>query len=155
MEGTPTPHRLRHVNDTHERALINSFNFTVTGWGIKANLTSGDISQDLSFWNETAIESWHEDDQHDLSHPHVLPEDREVLLHVETCQKSRATRVRAGVLQRHRAGRLEGVRRRQLRALQHLVSLPAFLLQRVHHGLHLRALGPRPFGLGQHLSRDA
>jgi hypothetical protein len=44
------------VNDTHERALINSFNFTVTGWGIKANLTSGDISQDLSFWNETAID---------------------------------------------------------------------------------------------------
>ncbi len=44
------------VNDTRERALINSFNFTVTGWGIKANLTSGDISQDLSFWNETAID---------------------------------------------------------------------------------------------------
>jgi hypothetical protein len=44
------------VNDTHERALINSFNFTVTGWGIKANVTSGDVSQDLSFWNETAID---------------------------------------------------------------------------------------------------
>ena len=44
------------VNDTRERALINSFDFTVTGWGIRANLTSGDISQDLSFWNETAID---------------------------------------------------------------------------------------------------
>jgi hypothetical protein len=44
------------VNDTRERALINSFNFTVTGWGVKANLTSGDISQDLSFWNETTID---------------------------------------------------------------------------------------------------
>jgi hypothetical protein len=44
------------VNDTRERALINSFNFTVTGWGVNANLTSGDISQDLSFWNETAID---------------------------------------------------------------------------------------------------
>jgi hypothetical protein len=44
------------VNDTHERALINSFNFTVTGWGINANVTSGDISQDLSFWNETGID---------------------------------------------------------------------------------------------------
>ena len=44
------------VNDTRERALINSFNFTVTGWGVNANLTSGDISQDLSFWNETALD---------------------------------------------------------------------------------------------------
>ena len=44
------------VNDTRERALINSFNFTTTGWGVKANLTSGDISQDLSFWNQTAID---------------------------------------------------------------------------------------------------
>jgi hypothetical protein len=44
------------VNDTHERALIDSFNFTVTGFGILANLTSGDISQDLSFWNATAID---------------------------------------------------------------------------------------------------
>ncbi len=47
---------ITNVNDTHERALINSFNFTVTGWGVKTNLTSGDISQDLSFWNETAID---------------------------------------------------------------------------------------------------
>lgn len=44
------------VNDTRERALINSFNFTTVAWGVKANLTSGDISQDLSFWNETAID---------------------------------------------------------------------------------------------------
>jgi hypothetical protein len=44
------------VNDTRERALINSFDFTVTGWGIKANLTSGDISQDVSFWNETSVQ---------------------------------------------------------------------------------------------------
>jgi hypothetical protein len=44
------------VNDTRERALINSFNFTVTGWGIKANLTSGDISQDVSFWNEASVQ---------------------------------------------------------------------------------------------------
>ena len=44
------------VNDTRERALINSFNITVTGSGVKANLTSGDISQDLSFWNQTAID---------------------------------------------------------------------------------------------------
>ena len=33
----------------------------------------------------------HEDDEHDLSRPHLLPEDREVLLHVETCPRSRAT----------------------------------------------------------------
>jgi len=44
-----------NVNDTRERALINSFNFTVTGWGAKANLTSGDISQSISFWNQTAL----------------------------------------------------------------------------------------------------
>jgi hypothetical protein len=44
------------VNDTRERALINSFNFTVTGWGVRANVSSGDISQDLSFWNETALD---------------------------------------------------------------------------------------------------
>jgi hypothetical protein len=44
------------VNDTRERALVNSFNFTVTGWGVNANLTSGDISQDLSFWNQTALD---------------------------------------------------------------------------------------------------
>ena len=43
------------VNDTRERALINSFNFTTMGWGVKANLASGDISQDLSFWNQTTI----------------------------------------------------------------------------------------------------
>ncbi len=42
------------VNDTRERALINSFNFTTVGWGVKANLISGDISQDLSFWNQTS-----------------------------------------------------------------------------------------------------
>jgi hypothetical protein len=42
------------VNDTRERALINSFNFTTTAWGVNANLTSGDISQDLSFWNQTS-----------------------------------------------------------------------------------------------------
>jgi hypothetical protein len=44
------------INDTRERTLINSFNFTTTGWGVKANLTSGDISQGLSFWNQTAID---------------------------------------------------------------------------------------------------
>jgi hypothetical protein len=44
------------VNDTRERALINSFNFTTTAWGVKANLTSGDISQGLSFWNQTGID---------------------------------------------------------------------------------------------------
>jgi len=44
------------VNDTGERALINSFNFTTTAWGIRANLTSGDISQDLSFWNQTSVD---------------------------------------------------------------------------------------------------
>ena len=43
-------------NDTRERALINSFNFTVTGWGVNENLTSGDISQDLSFWNQTGLD---------------------------------------------------------------------------------------------------
>ena len=43
------------VNDTRERALINSFNFTTLGWGLKADLASGDISQDLSFWNQTSI----------------------------------------------------------------------------------------------------
>ena len=43
------------VNDTRERALINSFNFTTMAWGVKANLASGDISQDLSFWNQTTI----------------------------------------------------------------------------------------------------
>jgi len=42
------------VNDTRERALINSFNFTTVAWGVNANLTSGDISQDLSFWNQTS-----------------------------------------------------------------------------------------------------
>ena len=42
------------VNDTGERALINSFDFTTTAWGVNANLTSGDISQDLSFWNQTS-----------------------------------------------------------------------------------------------------
>jgi len=42
------------LNDTRERALINSFNFTTLGWGVKANLASGDISQDLSFWNQTS-----------------------------------------------------------------------------------------------------
>ncbi len=42
------------VNDTRERALINSFNFTTTAWGVNANLTSGDISQELSFWNRTS-----------------------------------------------------------------------------------------------------
>jgi len=41
------------VNDTRERAMINSFNFTTVAWGVNANLTSGDISQDLSFWNQT------------------------------------------------------------------------------------------------------
>jgi hypothetical protein len=44
------------VNDTRERALINSFNFTTIAWGIKANLSSGDISQDLSFWNQTSVD---------------------------------------------------------------------------------------------------
>lgn len=44
------------VNDTEERALINSFNFTTTGWGIRADLTSGDISQGLSFWNQTSFD---------------------------------------------------------------------------------------------------
>ena len=44
------------VNDTRERALINSFNFTVTGWGVNATVTSGDISQDLSFWNESVLD---------------------------------------------------------------------------------------------------
>jgi hypothetical protein len=42
------------LNDTRERALINSFNFTTVAWGVSANLTSGDISQDLSFWNQTS-----------------------------------------------------------------------------------------------------
>jgi hypothetical protein len=42
------------VNDTRERALINSFNFTTMAWGLKANLTSSDISQQLSFWNQTS-----------------------------------------------------------------------------------------------------
>jgi hypothetical protein len=44
------------INDTRERALINSFNFTTIGWGIRANLTSGDISQGLSFLNQTAVD---------------------------------------------------------------------------------------------------
>jgi len=44
------------VNDTGERTLINSFNFTTTAWGIRANLNSGDISQDLSFWNQTSVD---------------------------------------------------------------------------------------------------
>jgi hypothetical protein len=44
------------VNDTRERALINSFNFTTTAWRIRANLTSGDIGQDLSFWNQTSVD---------------------------------------------------------------------------------------------------
>jgi hypothetical protein len=44
------------ANDTRERALINSFNFTTTAWGIRANLSSGDISQDLSFWNRTSVD---------------------------------------------------------------------------------------------------
>lgn len=43
------------VNDTGERALVNSFNFTTTAWGIRVNLTSGDISQDISFWNQTSV----------------------------------------------------------------------------------------------------
>jgi hypothetical protein len=42
------------VNDTRERALINSFNFTTVAWGVNANLASGDISQNLSFWNQTS-----------------------------------------------------------------------------------------------------
>jgi hypothetical protein len=42
------------VNDTRERALINSFSFTTVAWGVNANLTSGDISQSLSFWNQTS-----------------------------------------------------------------------------------------------------
>jgi len=42
------------VNDTRERALINSFNFTTVAWGVNANLASGDISQDISFWNQTS-----------------------------------------------------------------------------------------------------
>jgi len=42
------------VNDTRERALINSFNFTATAWGVNANITSGDISQGLSFRNQTS-----------------------------------------------------------------------------------------------------
>jgi hypothetical protein len=42
------------VNDTRERALINSFNFTTVAWGVNANLTSGDVAQDLSFWNQTS-----------------------------------------------------------------------------------------------------
>ena len=44
------------VNDTRERALINSFNFTTTAWGIRPNLTSGDISLDVSFWNESSVD---------------------------------------------------------------------------------------------------
>jgi len=47
---------ISNVNDTRERALVNSFNFTVTGWGVDANLTSGDINQGLSFWNETTLD---------------------------------------------------------------------------------------------------
>jgi hypothetical protein len=43
------------INDTGERALINSFNFTTTAWGIRTNVTSGDIGQDLSFWNQTSV----------------------------------------------------------------------------------------------------
>jgi hypothetical protein len=42
-------------NDTRERALINSFNFTTVAWGMKANLSAGDISKDLSFWNQTSV----------------------------------------------------------------------------------------------------
>jgi hypothetical protein len=42
------------VNDTRERALVNSFSFTTLAWGLKANLTSGGISQELSFWNQTS-----------------------------------------------------------------------------------------------------
>jgi len=42
------------LNDIRERALINSFNFTTLAWGVNANLTSGDIGQDLSFWNQTS-----------------------------------------------------------------------------------------------------
>lgn len=42
-------------NDTSERALINSFNFTAVAWGAKANLSSGDISHDISFWNQTSV----------------------------------------------------------------------------------------------------
>jgi hypothetical protein len=44
------------LNDTRERALINSFNFTTVAWGVIANLTSGDISQDISFWNQTSTD---------------------------------------------------------------------------------------------------
>ena len=35
---------------------------------------------------------WHKDHQHDLSRPHLLAEDREVLLHLERAGRSRATR---------------------------------------------------------------
>jgi hypothetical protein len=42
------------VNDTRERALINSFNFTTLAWGVDASLTSGDVGQELSFWNQTS-----------------------------------------------------------------------------------------------------
>ena len=42
------------VNDTRERALINSFNFMTLCWGVDANLTSGDIGQGLSFWHQTS-----------------------------------------------------------------------------------------------------
>jgi hypothetical protein len=43
-------------NDTRERALINSFNLKAVAWGVKANLPSGDISQGLSFWNQTSVD---------------------------------------------------------------------------------------------------
>ena len=143
------------VNDTRERALINSFNFTTVGWGVKANLTSGDISQDLSFWNQTAINLGTKTTN--ATYPVLTFAQRIVKFYFTSDVRKDSGLHGAGarILQRHRAGRLKGLRRRQLRAVQHVVPLPAFLLQRVHHGLHLRAFGPRPFRLGQHLSRDA
>lgn len=53
-DANTTP--LTNVNDTHERALINAFKFTTTAWGVRANLDSGNLTQDLSFWNRTAVD---------------------------------------------------------------------------------------------------
>ena len=50
-------HRANHGRERHPREGADQLvQLHGDGLGIKANLTSGDISQDLSFWNETAID---------------------------------------------------------------------------------------------------
>ena len=139
-------------NDTRERALINSFNFTTVAWGVKANLTSGDISQDLSFWNQTSVDLGSRTTNE--TYPIITFAQRVVKFYFTSNIGKIQGYTGQGLeyFNVNRAGRLQGLRRRQLRALQHVIPLPARLLQRLPHRVYLRSLWPGPVHVGQHHS---